>query len=594
MKDFIKYTLATITGIIVSSMVLFFIGMVLFASIIAAKSDAGETIIQDKSILTLHFKGSLEERKIENPLESILGDNSQTTYGLEDLLKAIKKAKENDKVKGIYINYEMLTGSFASLEELRNALVDFKSDGKFIVSYADTYSQGGYYLSSISDKILLNPIGSIEWNGLSATPIFFKGLLDKLGVEAQIFKVGTYKSAVEPYILNEMSEANREQTQHFLSSLWSNMLKGVSESRAIPVDSLNRLADKLLLFYPAEESIKAGLADSLIYKSEVKDFLKAQLGLDKDDDLNTISLKTMQNAAQAKPKNKSGNILAVYYAYGGIDMGGRSNPLSPENGINSQKVIKDLKKLEENKDVKAVVLRVNSPGGSAFGSEQIWKAIMDLKETKPVVVSMGDYAASGGYYISAAADRIVAQPTTLTGSIGIYGMWFKNKSLLSKIGINFDGVKTNAHSDLGVPNKALSAEETAIIQMNVNRGYDLFLTRCANGRGLTKEEVGKVAEGRVWTGETAKELGLVDELGGLDRAIELAKELAEIEEYSLISYPKKKDFLVKLLETDIEDYLSEKIFARKIGSFYNEYKLLNDLLDSDVLQMRMPYYLDFK
>lgn len=594
MKDFIKYTLATITGIIVSSMVLFFIGMVLFASIIAAKSDAGETIIQDKSILTLHFKGSLEERKIENPLESILGDNSQTTYGLEDLLKAIKKAKENDKVKGIYINYEMLTGSFASLEELRNALVDFKSDGKFIVSYADTYSQGGYYLSSISDKILLNPIGSIEWNGLSATPIFFKGLLDKLGVEAQIFKVGTYKSAVEPYILNEMSEANREQTQHFLSSLWSNMLKGVSESRAIPVDSLNRLADKLLLFYPAEESIKAGLADSLIYKSEVKDFLKAQLGLDKDDDLNTISLKTMQNAAQAKPKNKSGNILAVYYAYGGIDMGGRSNPLSPENGINSQKVIKDLKKLEENKDVKAVVLRINSPGGSAFGSEQIWKAIMDLKETKPVVVSMGDYAASGGYYISAAADRIVAQPTTLTGSIGIYGMWFKNKSLLSKIGINFDGVKTNAHSDLGVPNKALSAEETAIIQMNVNRGYDLFLTRCANGRGLTKEEVGKVAEGRVWTGETAKELGLVDELGGLDRAIELAKELAEIEEYSLISYPKKKDFLVKLLETDIEDYLSEKIFARKIGSFYNEYKLLNDLLDSDVLQMRMPYYLDFK
>ncbi len=594
MKDFIKYTLATITGIIVSSMVLFFIGMVLFASIIAAKSDAGETIIQDKSILTLHFKGSLEERKIENPLESILGDNSQTTYGLEDLLKAIKKAKENDKVKGIYINYEMLTGSFASLEELRNALVDFKSDGKFIVSYADTYSQGGYYLSSISDKILLNPIGSIEWNGLSATPIFFKGLLDKLGVEAQIFKVGTYKSAVEPYILNEMSEANREQTQHFLSSLWSNMLKGVSESRAIPVDSLNRLADKLLLFYPAEESIKAGLADSLIYKSEVKDFLKAQLGLDKDDDLNTISLKTMQNAAQAKPKNKSGNILAVYYAYGGIDMGGRSNPLSPENGINSQKVIKDLKKLEENKDVKAVVLRVNSPGGSAFGSEQIWKAIMDLKETKPVVVSMGDYAASGGYYISAAADRIVAQPTTLTGSIGIYGMWFKNKSLLSKIGINFDGVKTNAHSDLGVPNKALSAEETAIIQMNVNRGYDLFLTRCANGRGLTKEEVGKVAEGRVWTGETAKELGLVDELGGLDRAIELAKELAEIEEYSLISYPKKKDFLAKLLETDIEDYLSEKIFARKIGSFYNEYKLLNDLLDSDVLQMRMPYYLDFK
>lgn len=594
MKDFIKYTLATITGIIVSSMVLFFIGMVLFASIIAAKSDAGETIIQDKSILTLHFKGSLEERKIENPLESILGDNSQTTYGLEDLLKAIKKAKENDKVKGIYINYEMLTGSFASLEELRNALVDFKSDGKFIVSYADTYSQGGYYLSSISDKILLNPIGSIEWNGLSATPIFFKGLLDKLGVEAQIFKVGTYKSAVEPYILNEMSEANREQTQHFLSSLWSNMLKGVSESRAIPVDSLNRLADKLLLFYPAEESIKAGLADSLIYKSEVKDFLKAQLGLDKDDDLNTISLKTMQNAAQAKPKNKSGNILAVYYAYGGIDMGGRSNPLSPENGINSQKVIKDLKKLEENKDVKAVVLRVNSPGGSAFGSEQIWKAIMDLKETKPVVVSMGDYAASGGYYISAAADRIVAQPTTLTGSIGIYGMWFKNKSLLSKIGINFDGVKTNAHSDLGVPNKALSAEETAIIQMNVNRGYDLFLTRCANGRGLTKEEVGKVAEGRVWTGETAKELGLVDELGGLDRAIELTKELAEIEEYSLISYPKKKDFLVKLLETDIEDYLSEKIFARKIGSFYNEYKLLNDLLDSDVLQMRMPYYLDFK
>lgn len=392
--------------------------------------------------MMLDLQGTLYERNPEDPL-SLLFSDDYIVYGLDDILSSIKKAKENENIKGIYIQANYLTCGYSSLEEIRDALQDFKESGKFIVAYADTYTQGLYYLSSVADKVLLNPKGMIEWKGLAASPIFYKDLLDKIGVEMQIFKVGTYKSAVEPFIATEMSPANREQITVYLNSIWEQITKDVAASRSISVDELNAAADRMMLFQPAEESVKCGLADTLIYKNDVRNYLKHMAGIDEDDDLPVLGLEAMTNVKKNVPKDKSGNIVAVYYASGEIIDYETTSPLASgtEPMIVASEVIKDLRKLKDDKNVKAVVLRVNSPGGSAYGSEQIWYAVSELKKEKPVIVSMGDYAASGGYYISCNADTIVAEPTTLTGSIGIFGMFPNVKGLTDKIGLKFDVVK---------------------------------------------------------------------------------------------------------------------------------------------------------
>ncbi|BDW79646.1 signal peptide peptidase SppA [Bacteroides finegoldii DSM 17565] len=511
MKDFLKFTLATVTGIILSSIVLFIIGMVTLFGIMAA-SDT-ETIVKKNSVMILDLNGTLVERTQEDPLGilSQLFNDDSNTYGLDDILSSIKKAKENEDIKGIYLQANSLGTSYASLQEIRNALLDFKESGKFVIAYADSYTQGLYYLSSAADKVLLNPKGMIEWRGIASTPLFYKDLLQKIGVEMQIFKVGTYKSAVEPFIATEMSPANREQVTTFISSIWSQVTEGVSASRNIPVDSLKAYADRMLMFYPAEESVRCGLADTLVYRNDVRDYLKRLVDIDEDDNLSLLGLGDMINVRKNVPKDKSGNIIAVYYASGEItDYPGSA---TSEEGIVGSKVIRDLRKLKDNDDVKAVVLRVNSPGGSAFASEQIWYAVKELKTKKPVIVSMGDYAASGGYYISCGADTIVAEPTTLTGSIGIFGMVPNVKELTDKIGLSYDVVKTNKYADFGNIMRPFSEGEKALLQMMVAEGYDTFITRCAEGRHTTKEAIEKIAEGRVWTGEAAKELGLVDELG---------------------------------------------------------------------------------
>ena len=443
MKDFLKFTLATVTGIVISSVVLFFISILVVFSMVS--SSESETQVRKNSVMMLDLNGTLVERSQENPLDLIMKDDYKT-YGLDDILSSIKKAKENEDIKGIYIQATSLGAGFASLEEIRNALKDFKESGKFVVAYGDAYTQGLYYLSSVADKVLLNPQGMLEWRGLAATPMFFKDLLEKVGVEMQVFKVGTYKSAVEPFISTEMSAANREQINVYLSSIWGQITNAVAESRNLSVEALNKEADRMLMFYPAEESVKNGLVDTLIYKNDVRDYLKNLAGIDKDDNMPILGIQDMINVKKNVPRDKSGNVIAVYYAYGEIDGGSSA---STDEGINSEKVIKDLRKLKDNENVKAVVLRVNSPGGSAYGSEQIWYAVNQLKKEKPVIVSMGDYAASGGYYISCNADTIVAEPTTLTGSIGIFGMMPNAKGLTEKLGVNFDVVKTNPYADFG-------------------------------------------------------------------------------------------------------------------------------------------------
>ncbi len=592
MKDFLKFTLATVTGIILSSIVLFIIGMVTLFGIVST-SDT-ETVVKKNSVMMLDLNGTLVERTQESPLGilSELFSDDSNTYGLDDILSSIKKAKENENIKGIYLQASMLGTSYASLQEIRNALLDFKESGKFIIAYGDSYTQGLYYLSSVADKVLLNPKGMIEWRGIASAPLFYKDLLQKLGIEMQIFKVGTYKSAVEPFTSTEMSPANREQVTAFIHSIWGQVTEGVSASRSLPVDSLNAYADRMLMFYPAEESVQCGLADTLIYRNDVRNYLKQWVDLKEDDRLPVLGLNDMINVKKNMPKDKSGNIVAVYYASGEItDYSGSS---ASEEGIVGTKVIRDLRKLKDNDDVKAVVLRVNSPGGSAFASEQIWHAVKELKTKKPVIVSMGDYAASGGYYISCVADTIVAEPTTLTGSIGIFGMIPNAKELSEKIGLTYDVVKTNKFADFGNIMRPFNEDEKTLMQMMITQGYDTFVSRCAEGRNITKEAIEKVAEGRVWTGEAAKKLGLVDELGGIDTALEIAVKKAGIEGYTVVSYPAKQDFLSSLLDTKPTNYVEAQILKSKLGEYYQQFGMLKNLTKRSMIQARIPFELNIK
>ncbi len=588
MKDFLKYMLAAIVGVCIVGVVFTIIGIMSVAGMVASSSGS-ETKVNDNSVFILNLSGSVEERSQPNPLSQLMGDDFGT-YGLDDILSSIKKAKDNEKIKGICLNAGAFSCSPASLEEIRNALVDFKESGKFIVAYGGNYLQNTYYLASVADKVAINPQGSLGWHGLATQTYFLKDLYDKIGIEMQVFRVGTYKSAVEPYIATQMSDANREQTQAFVNSIWGQMVADVAESRNIPADSLNALADRNMDLQPTETYIATGLADTLMYQDEMLAYLKQLTDTEEDDALNKLYLDDMVNVQRNVPKDKSGNILAVYYAAGTIG----SSELPTDEGIDPGKVTKDLRKLREDESVKAVVLRVNSPGGSAFGSEEIWREVTLLKEKKPVIVSMGDYAASGGYYISCAADWIVAQPTTLTGSIGIYGAIPNAGKLLNdKLGIHFDGVKTNKLADLGDITRPFNEEEKALMQNMVNKGYELFTQRCADGRKMPIDEIKKIAEGRVWTGEMAKDLKLVDELGGIDRAIAVAAERAEIEDYTVMSYPKQEDFISSLMSSGTDRYLSARM-KDELGVFYEPFRHMQNLKNSDPVQARLPFMITIK
>ncbi|MBQ8361469.1 MAG: signal peptide peptidase SppA [Bacteroidaceae bacterium] len=585
MKEFLKYTLATVVGIVLVSVLCTLLGLVSLFGIVAASEQ--EVPVKPNSIFTLTFDAAVEERAVPNPFAAVMGEEAEA-IGLDDVLGSIKKAKENENICGIYLE----TGNFpgaepATLEAIRRALVDFKESGKFIVAYGDMYTQGEYYLCSVADKVILNPQGAVAWTGLSAQPVFLKGLFDKLGVKMQIFKVGTYKSAVEPFVNTSMSEANREQTSAYLHSIWGQIIADVAASRSISADSLNAYADLMMATGPAEEFVRCGMVDTLLYMDGVKSYLKQLTGTDEDDALNTLALSDMINVKRNVPKDKSGNVVAVYYAVGEItDQPAQAMP-GGEEGIVGGKVITDLSRLREDDDVKAVVLRVNSPGGSAFASEQIWNEVVKLKAKKPVIVSMGGMAASGGYYISCAADSIFAEPTTLTGSIGIFGMMPDMQGLLTdKLGLAFDVVNTNRYSDLGNATRPMTEGEKQLIQASVERGYGLFVKRCADGRGVSEEQIRQVAEGRVWTGAMAQERGLVDCLGGIDDAIAAAANKAGVENYTVLAYPAQASFFDNLLSQGKDNYINAKL-RTSAGEYYGIIRCLNSLKEMTPLQARI-------
>ena len=583
MKDFLKMTFATVTGLLITGFILTILGV--FSLVGMLMSTDTEVNVAQNSVLKIDLKGEIRERYESSPFDDFLMGDAQS-IGLDDILSSIKKAKYNDKIRGIYLNSDMIFScGTASLQEIRRALVDFKTSGKFIVAYGGNYTQGAYYLASAADKVIVNPSGMITWHGVAANSMFFKEALKKIGVEMQIFRVGTYKAAVEPFLIDKMSPANREQTLAYASSVWNQIVKDVATSRNISEEKLNELADRNMDFQKADLYLENGLVDTLMYKDQVLTYLKMLTGTSNGDKLATVSVTDMKNVPNTI-KNNSTNNIAVYYAFGEID---NMNNSTFDEGINSEKVIQDLRKLRENKNIKAVVLRVNSPGGSAYGSEQIWREVVLLKEAKPVVVSMGDYAASGGYYISCTADWIVAEPTTLTGSIGIFGMMPDASALITdKIGITIDGVKTNKLADLGRMDRPFNADERALIQNMVNNGYELFTKRCSDGRQIPIDELKKIAGGRVWTGEMAKELKLVDQLGGLDDAIAEAAKRANLDGYRTISYPKAKDKFTMLLDmTKPERYIQSQL-KENMGDYFYLFNWMKNIKNMDHVQARLP------
>ena len=586
MKEFLKYTLATVVGIILASIIVTVISIVSVAGMVA--SEGATSSVPKNSVLRIQLKGTIVERAGEgNPMD-VLSRGEVTEIGLDQALKAIKKAAENDKVKGIYLEAGALAAYPADLQELRRALLEFKESGKWIVAYGEDYTRGAYYLCSVADELFLNPSGMIGWNGMSSMPIFFTGLMEKVGIKMQVFKVGTYKSAVEPFICTEMSDANREQVKSYLSSIWNGMLSDVAQSRGIEVEALNAMADSTFFLAEAEVYVEKNLADKLGYLSEVKEALRERMELGEDDDLTFTTLADV--AASDDLGKKIDEEVAVYYAYGEInDEPSSGFSYDQEHCITTKATITDLQKLRKDDDVKAVVIRVNSPGGSAFASEQIWHEIQLLRAEKPVVVSMGAMAASGGYYISCGANQIFAEPMTLTGSIGIFGMIPDASELLTKkLGLSFDVVKTNAMSDFGSMSRPFNAGESAKLQSYINHGYELFTGRVAVGRGMALDSVKAVAEGRVWTGEQALKIGLVDKLGNLEDAIEAAAKLAELEDYTVGRYPSPEPWYMTLLNKESGEYMESQMRAA-LGEYYPAFSLVRRIGKMTPVQARMPF-----
>lgn len=575
MKDFLKFTLATITGLMLVGAILTFFSIVVLVGLIASSEPTVQ--VKPNSVFVLNLNKPLSERAVEDPITMLMGED-YASIGLNEVLTSIKKAKEEANITGIYLEASGYSdASPAEWEEIRRALMNFKESGKFIVAYGDNYSQGEYYLCSVADKVILNPQGSIEWTGISSQPIFYKRLLEKIGVTMNIFKVGTYKSAIEPFIATEMSEANREQTHAYLNSIWTRITEDIATSRSISTKDLNKYADEMIALSPTERFIEAGMADTLLYKDEVKEYLKKLTHTNSYQSLNTLSLKEMKAIEEVAIFPKNEGRIAVYYAVGEIMDDIPGGTFSTEECIVGSQTIKELSQLREDDQVKAVVLRVNSPGGSAFASEQIWNEVVKLKAKKPVIVSMGGMAASGGYYISCAADSIFAEATTLTGSIGIFGMMPNMEGLLSnKLGLDFDIVKTNRYADFASPTRPMTEGEKALLQKTIERGYDLFVTRCAEGREMSKEALCRVAEGRVWTGEMAKELGLVDQIGGIDEAVKAAAEKAGLKEYTRATYPKQADLFNSLMQSGKERYIQTKL-KEMTGGYDQHIRLMNRL-----------------
>lgn len=583
MKQFFKYVLATVVGIFCVWFFASIMGLVMFVSMIASSSST--PTVEDGSILRISLSGQINERSQDNPFAELMGNDALQTQGLDDILKAIRVAKTDDRITGIYLEGGTMITDYATLQAIRRAIVDFKQSKKFVVSYADQYTQGSYYLASAADKVWINPSGMLDWHGIASQPIFFKDLLEKIGVKMQVFKVGTFKSAVEPFILTEMSDANRQQVTSYISDIWGVLTKDVAASRKVSADSLNAYANRYAALAEPSDYVKMHLVDSLTYIDGVRDGLRRLSKQEKVKFVSPSDLSKLDEEKQADGK------VVVYYAQGDIvDVAASGNFGQQAPQIVGDKVVEDLDKLMNDDEVKAVVLRINSGGGSAYASEKMWRAIQLLKKKKPVVVSMSGMAASGGYYMSCGADYIFAEPTTLTGSIGIFGMVPDATGLLTdKLGLHFDVVKTNESADFGAIGRPFNPAEADAMQQYVNRGYRLFLQRVADGRKMKTADVDKIAQGRVWTGNQALQIKLVDKLGGLDAAISEAARRAKLKDYSVGSYPAKASWMDQFKkELDGKDYLEEKL-QTTLGVYYQPLRFATSFSGQPTLQTRIYF-----
>lgn len=579
MKQFLKYTLAAALGTLISMIALGFFGII-FISILLLSGSSTPTIKPD-SVLKIVLNGMLEERYAETPLNSLFGED-YPTVGLEQVINSIYRAADEKDIKAIYLDAGALSQATPAMaEEIRLALAEFKKSGKPVISYGDNYSQTNYYICSVADRIILNPSGQISWQGLVSEPIFYKELLKRVGVQMQVFRVGSYKSAVEPFTSTEMSPANKEQIQSYLGSIWRNMVHAVSLDRHIATGTLNQYADEFLSLSPARELVEKHLADTLMYRDEVKQYLK-----EKVQAKNEVQIITPTELESIPQKSNSKEEIAVYYAFG--DIVEKPSSLNTEE-IASRQVCRDLEDLGEDENIKAVVIRINSGGGSAYASEQIWHSIQALKSKKPVIISMGGMAASGGYYMACAGDEIVTLPTTLTGSIGIFGMIPDASNLLKeKLGLNFDAVKTNRHADFGTMSRPFNPEEQQLMQKYIESGYALFLKRVADGRKMNLQTVGQLAQGRVWTGEQALKNGLADRLGSLKTAINRAAQKANIKDYAVTAYPKPQKWYETLIQDKQSDYIQSSL-KNVLGEYYQHISFINRVNEMDPIQARIPF-----
>ena len=593
MKQFWLNVLATFVGIMAVGA---FSCIMFFVMLIAVLASGDDTpTVSDNSVLKISLSGSItDQAPADNPIASIFGSNGATeAQGLDVLISAIQVAKDNNNIKGIYIEGGALQSDYATNEELRRALLDFKKSKKWIIAYADSYTQGAYYIASVADKVFLNPSGLLDWHGIAHQSTFYTGLMEKLGVKAQVFKVGTFKSAVEPFTLKQMSEANRLQMSVLIGGLWKDICASVGASRNISSDSLNAYADRYLALADAQDYKKLKMVDELTYIDQVREQLHERVG----DDFSMIDPSTL--AALEQPQGTEN--IAVYYASGNIvDVAGTGALMGGDDEIVGDKVVSDLDALAKNDDIKAVVLRINSGGGSAYASEQMWRAIQLLKQKKPVVISMGGVAASGGYYMACGANRIFADPTTITGSIGIFAMIPEARGLLTqKLGLNFDVVKTNRASDFGARGLKIDEMGGAALQKHVNHGYTLFLKRVADGRTaaghkMTAADVDKIGQGRVWTGRKALEIGLVDQLGNLNEAVAYAAKLAKVQDYGVESYPVAASWFDRFKSDVNSDNYMERQLRTTLGEYYEPLQMLRQVEQHNYMQARIPFAIHFK
>jgi len=590
MKQFFKFMFASMAAMLFTTVlvILLFVGIITAMVASASGSNEKTTFVPKNSILHIKLNEEIKDRASGNPFENIDFNTfeSKEAPSLTQILNNIKKAKTDDRIKGIYLDLSTINAGTATIEEIRNSLNEFKTSGKWIISYSETYTQGSYYLASVSDKIFLNPAGMMELKGLASQIAFFKGALEKLDVDVQIIRHGKFKSAVEPFMLDKMSDSNREQMEKILNSMWGSMLNKIAGSRKIEVAEINRLTDKILVRTP-EDAVKYGFVDKLMYKDQILIELRDRLDLGENGDIKTTSLAKYTNAKGSKDvskKKESKNKIAIVYASGDIVSGN-----SDDGKMGSETISKAIREARLDSNVKAIVLRVNSPGGSAMASDVMWREVVLSKKAKPVIVSMGDVAASGGYYIACAADKIIASEKTITGSIGVFGIIPNAQGFFNnKLGVTFDTVKTNTHADIMTILRPLTAEEKAIIQHGVEDIYDDFITKVADGRGMTKEEVDAIGQGRVWTGADAKEIGLVDEFGGLEKAIKIAKDMAKLEDYDLENYPKQKDPVAQLM-LDLSSSAKASIWEAYLGPDYKYYNKIKDLSTQKGIMTRMAF-----